>query len=69
MSRTVSAVRLSTSSSTEMRSSRCSSNEKLSSGRCSSSWISSAPGPDTTSSFWLQRSQYSVSSFCSEPQT
>ena len=63
---TASAVRLTTSSSVEMRSSRCSSNGISSWGSPDSS---TTPTPERTSSFELQRAQNSSSSEFLRPQT
>src|SRR5215218_9615174 len=67
--RTVSAVRLTASSRIEIRSSRCSSNEKLSSPPSSYPSSSSRREPESTSSFWWQRTQNSWSSRFGAPQT
>ena len=63
---TASAVRLTTSSSVEIRSSRCSSNGISSWGSPASS---TTPTPERTSSFELQRAQNSSSSGFFRPQT
>src|ERR1700712_4857557 len=67
--RTVSAVRLTASSRMEIRSSRCSSNEKLSSPPSSYPSSSSRREPESTRSFWWQRTQNSWSSRFGAPQT